>query len=99
MKNVQTLIRHQDIQKWVSSRRGLPAIAPSRDDIGQMKPRLGLSFEMPHEAPVDNPSMDDGLSPVAWSAWLAELDRQHLALRVSDLDTPEFEFVDRGGLN
>jgi hypothetical protein len=98
MKTMQTLVRHQDIQKWVSSRKGLPAIAPGRDDVGAMKPRLSLSFRH-KRAPNDMPSIDDGLSPVAWSAWLAELDRQHLALRVSDRDDPEFEFVDRRELN
>jgi hypothetical protein len=34
--------------------------------------------------------------PVSWTAWLAELDRRHLALRVSDRD---FEFVERRELN
>jgi hypothetical protein len=33
---------------------------------------------------------------VSWTAWLAELDRQQLALRVVDED---FEFVDRKDLN
>jgi len=95
---MHTLVRHQDIQKWVSSRNGMPAITPGRDDIGLLKPKLGLSFG--HRAkPRDMPTLDDGLSPIAWSAWLAELDRQHLALRVSDKDTPEFEFVDRRELN
>ena len=37
--------------------------------------------------------------PVSWSAWLAELDRRHLALKVSDRQSPDFEFVERKDLN
>jgi hypothetical protein len=37
------------------------------------------------------------MTPVSWTAWLAELDRQHLALRVSQDE--EFEFVERKELN
>jgi hypothetical protein len=37
--------------------------------------------------------------PVSWNAWLAELDRRHLALRVSDREDADFEFVERKELN
>jgi hypothetical protein len=45
------------------------------------------------------PRVDDGLMPVSWTAWLAELDRRHLALKVSDRQSPDFEFVERKDLN
>jgi hypothetical protein len=45
------------------------------------------------------PRVDDGLSPISWTAWLAELDRRQLALRVSDQQDPNFELVERKELN
>jgi len=36
---------------------------------------------------------------VSWAAWLAELDRQQLALRVSENGETEYEFVERKTLN
>lgn len=98
MNNSHMLTRHRDIQNWVSDRRGLPAIARIRDDFGGMRSRLLISFgkrAVPHsEAPLD-----DGMSPCSWNAWLAELDRQHLALKVSSTEPSGFELVDRKELN
>jgi hypothetical protein len=37
--------------------------------------------------------------PVSWTAWLAELDRQQLALRVSENGETEYELVERRSLN
>jgi hypothetical protein len=45
------------------------------------------------------PATDQGASPVSWSAWLAELDRQQLALRVSEDGETDYEFVERKTLN
>jgi hypothetical protein len=39
-------------------------------------------------------SEDDGMSPCSWTAWLAELDRQQLALQV-DMAADGFELVER----
>jgi hypothetical protein len=39
------------------------------------------------------------MSPCSWTAWLAELDRQHLALKISSSDPSGFELVDRKELN
>lgn len=97
--NMHTLVRHTDIQNWVSARKGQPAISTVRDRTGSMKPRLSLSFSRSHAAPTEMPSQDDGMSPVSWSAWLAELDRQNLALRVSGEKVPSYEFVERRELN
>jgi hypothetical protein len=92
MNPTQTLTRHRDIQNWVTARHGMPAIARVPTVSGEMRARLALSFNKARARPANMPSIDDGMSPVSWSAWLAELDRQHLALKVSNQD---FEFVER----
>jgi hypothetical protein len=45
-------------------------------------------------APSALPEVDDGMSPVSWKSWLAEPDRQQLALKVSGAGD-DFEFVER----
>jgi hypothetical protein len=95
---MHTLTRHRDIQNWVTDQKGLPAIRRVPDKFGTVRQRLALSFSRREPAPVTTPSQDDGITPVSWTAWLAELDRQRLALRVSSLDN-DFEFVDRKDLN
>ncbi len=94
--NTHTLVRHRDIQNWVTAREGRPAIRREPDPMGGMHSRLVLNFDHPH-APTDTPSQDDGMSPVSWTAWLAELDRQNLALRVGE--ETEVEFIDRRDLH
>jgi hypothetical protein len=94
--NTHTLIHHRDIQNWVAARRGQPAISRVPDRTGNMRSKLTLSFAR-REKPID--SQDDGMSPVSWNAWLAELDRQNLALRVSGEKQPSYEFVERRELN
>lgn len=88
-----TLTRHRDIQNWVAGRRGLPAIRRVPDSFGTVRARLTLNFAGKRPAPSPMPSIDDGISPVSWTAWLAELDRQHLALRVGQDEN--YELVDR----
>lgn len=90
--HAHTLIRHRDIQTWVSDHKGSPAIARVRDRFGEQKSTLLLRFVRSH-----NLSVDDGMSPCSWSAWLAELDRQQLALRISP--SGEYELVSRSSLN
>jgi hypothetical protein len=82
----------------VSARRGQPAISRIRDRMGMMKSKLTLSFAR-ESKPAEMPTLDDGMSPVSWSAWLAELDRQNLALRVSGEKQPSYEFIERRELN
>lgn len=93
-----TLTRHRDIQNWVAEHRGLPAISRMPNQYGQLRLRLALKFSKPRTTPMAVPTQDDGLSPVSWSAWLAELDRQHLALKVDETQ-PAFEFIERKDLN
>lgn len=94
--NTHTLVEHRDIQNWVTARQGRPALRRVPDPSGRISARLALNFARP-QAPTETPSQDDGMSPCSWTAWLAELDRQHLALRVSDKTA--FEFVERRELN
>ena len=96
MATTHTLTRHQDIQKWVAGRHGLPAIRRVPDPTGRIRARLTLNFAGNRPAPASTPTQDDGMSPVSWTAWLAELDRQHLVLRVQD---EHYELVERKDLN
>jgi hypothetical protein len=99
MNTTHTLTRHRDIQNWVAEHEGLPAIRRVVNDFGELRSRLALRFSKRRSAPVATPGQDDGISPCSWSAWLAELDRQHLALRVLDQNQPDFEFVERKEFN
>jgi hypothetical protein len=92
MTVTQTLKHHRDIQNWVSARHGMPGITRVPDIRGEIHARLALSFGKASERPHDAPGVDAGMAPVSWHAWLAELDRQHLALKVSGLTG--FEFVE-----
>jgi hypothetical protein len=94
--NTHTLTEHRDIQNWVTARHGQPALRRIPDPSGQVRARLELNFAR-RAAPTETPSQDDGMSPCSWNAWLAELDRQHLALRVGEKTA--FEFVERRDLN
>jgi hypothetical protein len=96
MRHSHTLTRHKDIQTWVIDHNGSPAMARVADRFGQMSPRLSIQFKS-RPRPSQAPSLDDGVSPLSWTAWLAELDRQHLALRVSG--ETEYELVSRQDLN
>jgi len=98
--NPHTLTRHRDIRNWVNDHRGTPAIRRVPNRFGQIEARLELTFSSPKARPEGGmPRVDDGLSPVSWTAWLAELDRRRLALRVSDRNQPDYEFVERRDLN
>jgi hypothetical protein len=94
--NNQTLVTHGDIQKWASAHKVQPAIRRVPDSSGAMRSRLTLRFD-PRATPDDAPGLDEGLSPCSWTAWLAELDRQNLALRVER--GSRFELIDRRELN
>ncbi len=98
--HTQTLTRHRDIQAWVSGHRGTPAIRRVPNRFGEMRAELELTFRAPSAWSAEGmPRVDDGLSPVSWTAWLAELDRRQLALRILDRQTPAFELVPRSELN
>ena len=98
MTHAHTLTRHRDIQAWVTDRRGMPAMVRTPNSFGEWRARLALKFDRPHR-PDGMPAVDQGASPVSWSAWLAELDRQQLALRVSEDGETEYELIERKSLN
>ena len=98
--NMHTLTRHRDIQNWVTGHRGTPAIRRVMNRFGGIEAKLELAFSTPKAKPEQGmPRVDDGVSPVSWTAWLAELDRRQLALRVTDRNDPDFEFVALKDLN
>lgn len=96
MTQTHTLTRHRDIQNWVSDRHGIPAIARIRNRFGEERAKLTLSFQRRSKQQIEG--LDDGMSPCSWTAWLAELDRQQLALKV-DLTADDFELVERRDAN
>ncbi len=96
MTQIHTLTRHRDIQNWVTDRHGSPAIARVRNRFGELRSQLRLSFQRSEKKQVE--ALDDGMSPCSWTAWLAELDRQQLALKV-DLQADDFELVERREIN
>jgi hypothetical protein len=97
MNDVHTLTRHRDIQNWVTDRNGIPAISNVRNRFGEIHAQLKLSFARSDRAKADIASQDDGMSPCSWTAWLAELDRQQLALKVVGTEADDFELVERHG--
>jgi hypothetical protein len=98
MTYAHTLTRHRDIQAWVAERRGLPAMVRGHNRFGELRARLALKFDRPSR-PDGMPEVDQGASPISWAAWLAELDRQQLALRVTEDGPTNYELVERKTLN
>ncbi|WP_332687916.1 hypothetical protein [Devosia sp.] len=98
MTQIHMLTRHRDIQNWVTDRHGIPAIARIRNRFGEEHAQLKLSFQRRIKAGEGMASQDDGMSPCSWTAWLAELDRQQLALKV-DLAANDFALVERREAN
>ena len=92
MSENHMLTRHRDIRNWVADRKDTPAIARVRNQFGEERAQLRLHF-----ARIEESRLDGGMSPCSWTAWLAELDRQQLALRVEP--TGRYELVSRGLLN
>jgi hypothetical protein len=79
----------------VTDRHGIPAIARVRNRFGETQSQLKLKFR---QARVETPNLDiadDGMSPVSWTAWLAELDRQQLALQIDGANADDFALVER----
>jgi hypothetical protein len=92
----RTLTGHHDIRRWAEARRAQPALALGHGRNGELRRRLALRFSVAAPSPVDPSPESEGLAPCSWTAWLAELDRQNLALKVRDIDTDVLEFVARG---
>jgi len=97
MTQIHTLTRHRDIQNWVTDRQGIPAIVLVRNRFGEERAQLKLSFQKREKRQIE--SQDDGMSPCSWTAWLAELDRQQLALQVDATADDDFALVERNQTN
>ncbi|GHA24275.1 hypothetical protein GCM10007989_19930 [Devosia pacifica] len=96
-RHTRTLVNHRDIQNWVADRKGTPAIARVRDRFGSQRSKLCLKFgQTPIKRQVN---VDDGMSPCSWTVWLAELDRQNLALEITPGSDGNYQFVERSRLN
>lgn len=93
MHKKHTLVTHREIRHWVEARAGQPALRPLRDAEGRVVPRLALRFRGEDSLPLTGEC--EGMSPCSWTQWLAELDRQRLALRVSAGEPAAVEFVSR----
>ncbi len=93
MTQIHMLTRHRDIQNWVTDRHGIPAIARVRNRFGEERAQLKLSFQRRNKA-EGLANLDEGLSPVSLTAWLAELARQQLALQV-DMTADNCAIVER----
>jgi hypothetical protein len=98
MTQAHTLTRHRDIQAWVTDRQGMPAVVRGHNRFGELRSRLAIKFHGMSK-PEGMPGVDQGAMPVSWSAWLAELDRQQLALRVSENGETDYELIERKSLN
>ena len=98
MTHAHTLTRHRDIQAWVTDRHGMPAILRGHNRFVELRSRLAIRFRGIGK-PECMPGVDQGVMPVSWSAWLAELDRQQLALRVSEDGETDYELIERKSLN
>ena len=98
MTHAHTLTRHRDIQAWVADRNGMPAMVRGHNSFGELRSRLAIRFRSISK-PEGMPGVDQGAMPVSWTAWLAELDRQQLALRVSENGETEYELIERKSLN
>lgn len=94
MTHIHMLTRHRDIQNWVTDRHGIPAIALVRNRFGEERAQLRLSFQRRSKTGAGLASQDEGMSPCSWTAWLAELDRQQLALQV-DMTADNCALVER----
>ena len=96
MTTPHLLTRHAEIQAWVSGRQGMPAIVRNPTTNGRIRAKLALRFGGTAKR-GGSPSVDQDMSPVSWSAWLSEFDRQQLALKIVSDD--EFELIERKNLN
>lgn len=92
MTQTHMLTRHRDIRNWVVGRNGAPAIARIRNRFGEERSQLTLRFSKDSKG-----QGEEGMSPCSWAAWLAELDRQQLALQVAP--SGECDLVSRQSMN
>jgi len=83
----QYLTAHDDVRAWATARAGTPAFAATpnpTDSPGDQPPLLRLAFgqDIVNGDGGEGADRMDGLQSVGWEDWLAEFDRQNLALTV-----------------
>ena len=97
----RVLIKHEEIRQWAEGRAGSPMMMDVPDVTGT-RTLLQMTFGQ-HALNADHNEGPDPLEEayqlVGWDEWLAEFDRQNLAIRVRDeipgvLDN-DFEFISR----
>lgn len=99
----KTLTKPDEIRRWVEARAGAPMSMDMPDGTGDTRTLLNITFGQ-HALNADEnegPDRIGGFDLIGWEDWLAELDKQGLAIRVRDeapgqLDN-DFEFVAREG--
>jgi hypothetical protein len=99
----KTLTKPDDIRQWAEARAGAPMSMDMPDGSGEMRTLLNITFGQ-HALNADEnegPDRITGFELTSWDEWVAELEKQGMAIRVRDespgqLDN-EFEFVARDG--
>ena len=99
----KTLTKSVDIRRWVEARAGAPMSMDMPTGTGDTRTLLNITFGQ-HALNADEnegPDRISGFALIGWEEWIAEFDRQRLAMRVRDeapgqLDN-DFEFVARDG--
>lgn len=95
------LTDHAAIRQWAEARGGSPLLMDMPDGT-RTRPLLQLTFGQESLNAGENQGADrpGGFELVSWDEWLAALESQGLALRVSDDPSggreAEFDFVSRG---
>ena len=90
MPRTLTLTNHSAVRDWVTFRDGKPAVLTEHDAHGDAHARLRLAFRADRVRPPLE-GRRAGIAPCSWDAWLAEFDRQQLALQVVDCDDDDIK--------
>ena len=81
----KVLTKAIEIRQWVAARGGYPVLLEMPDGTGS-RTLLQLTFgqHLLNADENEGPDRPSGYELVSWDDWLAELDKQGLALKVSD---------------
>ena len=99
----KVITAHDELRQWAEARGGNPMAMDVPDGTGESRTLLQITFGQ-HALNADEnegPDRIGGFDLIGWDDWIAELDKQGLAIRVRDeapgqLDN-DFEFVARDG--
>jgi hypothetical protein len=99
----KVLVDHEAVKLWAEARGGNPMMEDQPDGRGGSRSLLQITFGQ-HALNADENEGPDpivGFELVSWDDWLAEFDRQGMALKVNDeqpgIEDNDFEFVARSG--